>query len=110
MNIIGHKGQPSLQSMYDGIGLKMVHTILKDPSHLLHHEYELIPSGKRYRASRYKSNRSKLICRFIHYTLKQTAAAVISFSKQYLFIYYIPYYCVDCSSCFILCVSVFHVQ
>ena len=60
MKIIGHKGQPSLQSIYDGIALKMVHKILNDPTHLLHHEYELLPSGKRYRASRYKSNRFKL--------------------------------------------------
>jgi len=60
MKVIGQKDYPPLQTIYENKVVNLAYRILKDPSHILLPEYELLPSGRRYRASRCKSNRYKL--------------------------------------------------
>ncbi|KAF7643944.1 hypothetical protein LDENG_00230620 [Lucifuga dentata] len=59
MKVMGKKEYPSLLSTYESVVVRQAQRILKDPTHILYHEYELLPSGKCYRASRCKSNRYK---------------------------------------------------
>lgn len=58
MKIIGTKEYPSLQAIFEISVLAQAKSIIKEPSHLLHSEYEPLPSG-RYRAIKHKSNRFK---------------------------------------------------
>ncbi len=43
MKVIGNKNYPSLQSTFEEIVVNQSHRILKDPSHILFPEYELLP-------------------------------------------------------------------
>ncbi len=45
MKTIGRKEYLSLESLYEQLVLREAHTILDDPLHVLHTEYELLPSG-----------------------------------------------------------------
>ncbi len=60
MKVIGIKKYPSLQSLFENTVAKQALKIWKDPSHILYPEHEVLASGRRYRASRYKSNHYKL--------------------------------------------------
>ncbi|KAK0137741.1 hypothetical protein N1851_026045 [Merluccius polli] len=48
------------KSVFEKTVLSLANRILSDPSHFLTPEYELLPSGRRYRTWRCKSNRLKL--------------------------------------------------
>ena len=60
MKVIGRSNSPSLQSIFEKTVLSLANRVLSDPSHILSKEYELLPSGRRYRTWRCKSNRLKL--------------------------------------------------
>lgn len=47
--IIGVRQYPSLQSTYEQATLRQANRIVTDPSHVLHAEYQLLPSGRRFR-------------------------------------------------------------
>ncbi len=47
--IIGVKEQTSLQIIYEQATLRQANKIVCDPSHVLYTEYELLPSGRRFR-------------------------------------------------------------
>ena len=57
MKVIGQKDYPSLQSIFENSVIKLANRVLTNPNHILHSEYEMLPSGRRFRASRCKSNR-----------------------------------------------------
>ena len=57
--IIGVKNHSSLQSIFEQATLRQANRIISDPSHVLHDEYELLPSGRRFRVPRCKLNRLK---------------------------------------------------
>lgn len=59
MKTIGTRDYPSLQSIFESSVLAQAKSIISQPFHLLYKEYELLPSGRRYRAVRHKSNRFK---------------------------------------------------
>ncbi len=58
MGIIGKREYQTLESSYEHSVLKEVTKILSDPSHSLYSEYELLPSGRRYRLP---------MCRYIRF-------------------------------------------
>lgn len=60
MKVIKQKDFPSLHTICESTVVRHAHRILKDTSHILHFEYKLLPSARRYRVSRCKSNRFKL--------------------------------------------------
>ncbi len=61
MKIIGkHDNFQPLQAIYERAVVKGANKILSDPSHALFQEYVLLPSGRRYRASKCRSNRVKM--------------------------------------------------
>ncbi len=49
MKTIRRKEHLSLESLYEQSVLREAHKILANPIHALHTEYELLPSGRRYR-------------------------------------------------------------
>ncbi len=49
MKTIGRKEYLSLESLHEQSVLREAHQILANPLHVLHTEYELLPSGRRYR-------------------------------------------------------------
>ena len=57
MKTIGRKDAIPLQAIYEETVLSMAHRILNDPDHLLLQEYELLPSGRRFRTCSYKGVR-----------------------------------------------------
>ncbi len=57
--IIGVKEQTPLQIIYEQATLRQANKIVCDPSHVLYTEYELLPSGRRFRAPRCRLNRFK---------------------------------------------------
>lgn len=59
MKTIGCKNIPLLQKIFESTVLTLAKKITSDPEHVLHREYEVLPSGRRFRALRYKSNRYK---------------------------------------------------
>ena len=48
----------SLEQLYKSRTLQMATKILSDPTHLLHDQYDLLPSGKRYRMPTVKTQRA----------------------------------------------------
>lgn len=58
MKVNGNKNYSSL--FCEKIVVKQAQRIVLDPSHVLHSEYEVLPSGRWYRACRYKGYRYKL--------------------------------------------------
>ena len=59
MKVMGLTKYPPLQSIYEDRVTALARSILRDPSHFLFAEYELLPSRKRFRAKKCKSNRYK---------------------------------------------------
>ena len=59
MKVMGRTEKLSLESIYDQSVLRQAQRVLSDPSHILHMEYELLPSGRRYRIPKCKLNRFK---------------------------------------------------
>ena len=55
--IIGVKEYPPLQVIYEQATLRQANKIVSDPSHVLHAEYQQLPSGRRFRAPRWRVNR-----------------------------------------------------
>lgn len=47
-------------SIYEKTVIRQAHRLLKDQSHVLYSEYELLPSGRRCGASKCKTNRHQL--------------------------------------------------
>ena len=60
MKVIGRKDSPSLQETFEKTVVSLANRILSDPSHILYPEYELLPSARRFRASRCRYNRYKM--------------------------------------------------
>ncbi len=50
MKVIGNKDCPSPKSIFERIVVNQAQGILKDPSHTLYPEYEILPSRRQYRA------------------------------------------------------------
>ncbi len=59
MKVMGRNEYQPLQSTYEQSVLQRAQRILTDPTHILHLEYELLPSGRRYRVPHCKLNRFK---------------------------------------------------
>lgn len=59
MKVMGKREYQPLQSLYDQSVLRPAQRILADPAHVLYSEYNLLPSGRRYRVPRCKLNRFK---------------------------------------------------
>ena len=57
MKVIGRRDSPSLQTIFETTVLSLAKRVCFDPSHVLFSEYELLPSGIRYRACLCKINR-----------------------------------------------------
>lgn len=57
--IIGVSELTSLQDMYEQEALRCAKQIVRAVSHVLHKEYELLPSGKRFRVPYCRLNRYK---------------------------------------------------
>lgn len=57
--IMGVREHSSMQSIYEQASLPQANKIIHDSSHVLHREYELLPSGRRFRVPRCKLNRLK---------------------------------------------------
>ncbi|KAF7645183.1 hypothetical protein LDENG_00208800 [Lucifuga dentata] len=57
--IIGQLPLSPLQEIYEESVLKQARKIVSDPNHVLHEEYELLPSGRRYRLPKCGSNKYK---------------------------------------------------
>ena len=55
MKVIGKTVYPSLQNTYETVVVRQTHRILKDPTNILLPEYQLLPSGRRYRACKVQS-------------------------------------------------------
>ena len=60
MRIIGRKEYKPIQSLYEQAVRKQAERITADSLHPLFPEYELLPSGRRFRVPRCKTNRLKL--------------------------------------------------
>ena len=45
----GVREHPTLQAIFEETVLRQARKIVADPSHVLNSEYELLPSGRRYR-------------------------------------------------------------
>ncbi|XDV21520.1 hypothetical protein PO909_026611 [Leuciscus waleckii] len=65
---IGRKEILSLESLYEQSVLREAHKIVVDPLHVLYTEYELLPSGRRYRFPMCRYNRFKKS--FIPFSIK----------------------------------------
>ena len=57
--IIGVKEHLSMQSIYEQASLRQANRIVSDTSHVLYAEYELLPSGRRFRVPCSRLNRFK---------------------------------------------------
>ena len=55
--IIGMQPPSSLQEIFEETAMRQCLKITRDPNHLLHSEYELLPSGRRYRLPKCRMNR-----------------------------------------------------
>lgn len=49
MKVMGVRDYPFLQTLFEKTIVKQSRKIIADPSHVLYSEYELLPSGRRYR-------------------------------------------------------------
>ena len=56
MKVMGRTDKLSLQSIYEQSVLRQARRVVSDPSHILQMEYELLPSGRRYRIPKRKLN------------------------------------------------------
>ena len=60
MKIIGKKQYESIENLYNQSVMTQATKISSDPTHPLSSEYELLPSGRRFRIPKCKTNRHKL--------------------------------------------------
>ena len=51
MKIMGVRQHPTLQAVFDETIIRQAQKIISDPTHVLHPEYQLLPSGRRFRVS-----------------------------------------------------------
>ena len=58
--IMGMPSPTSLQVLYDEAVRRQALNIVQDEDHILHGEYDLLPSGRRYRLPNSRTNRFKL--------------------------------------------------
>ena len=49
LKVMGVREHPTLQAIFEETVLRQARKIVADPSHVLYSEYELLPSGRRYR-------------------------------------------------------------
>ena len=49
LKVMGVREHPTLQAIFEESVVKKAKRIIADPSHVLHSEYELLPTGRRYR-------------------------------------------------------------
>ena len=49
LKVVGVKEHPTLQTIFEETVLRQARKITTDPSHVLYSEYDLLPSGRRYR-------------------------------------------------------------
>ena len=49
LKVTGVREHPTLQAIFEETVLRQARKIIADPSHVLNSEYELLPSGRRYR-------------------------------------------------------------
>ena len=49
MKVMGVKKHPTLDTIFEDAVLKQAKKIIVDPTHVLYPEYQLLPSGRRYR-------------------------------------------------------------
>ena len=49
LKVMGVREHPTFQAIFEESVVKKAKRIIADPSHVLHSEYELLPSGRRYR-------------------------------------------------------------
>lgn len=59
MKIMGVSQHPSLQAIFQQTITRQAQKIISDPTHVLHPEYQLLPSGRRYRVPLSRYNRFK---------------------------------------------------
>ncbi len=59
MKVVGLGVYPNFQSIFDKVILKQAMKMTRDPSHVLQREFELLPSGRRFRTSMSRYNRYK---------------------------------------------------
>ena len=59
MKVIGKSDPQTLQTIFEKKVLRLAQGVMSDLSHILFSEYEMLPSGRRLRACRPKSNRYK---------------------------------------------------
>lgn len=59
LRIVGHQDQGYMQSLYEKSVLREALKILEDPTHILHQEFTLLPSGKRFRTLNCRLNKYK---------------------------------------------------
>ena len=59
MKIMGVRNHPSLQMLYEQSVTRQAQKIVSDPTHILHQEFQLLPSGRRFRVPRTRLNRYK---------------------------------------------------
>ena len=57
MKVMGVRGHSTLQTIFEETVLRNAKKIIADPSHILYSEYELLPSGRRYRVPVKNRNR-----------------------------------------------------
>lgn len=60
LKLVEKSDSQPLQLLYEEVVVRQASKISADPSHILFSEYDLLPSGRRYRASKCKYNRFKL--------------------------------------------------
>ena len=68
--IMGVEGQPTLQAIFDQAALKLAGRIVSDPTHVLHGEYQLLPSGRRYRVPMGHRNLNRLKKYYVPLSIK----------------------------------------
>ena len=56
---MGVRQHPTLQTVFDETIIRQAQKIISDPTHVLHPEYQLLPSGRRFRVPQCRLNRFK---------------------------------------------------
>ncbi len=59
MKIMGVKQHPTPQALFEEIVTRQAQQIISDPTHVFHSEYQLLPSGRRFRVPKCRLNRFK---------------------------------------------------
>ncbi len=59
MKIMGVKQHPTPQALFEETVTRQAQKIISDPTHVLHSEYQLLPSGRRFRVPKCRLNRFK---------------------------------------------------